>query len=352
MKRLRMSVVFTLALAAFPSTAAEKAPRTPAQVQDATRLQVFLDRKGFSPGKIDGYFGDFTRKALAFYRQSRGESRVAEPALPPGTLPDLSGLGVEKLMPVFVTYTVTEADLAAVGPMAKTVKDQARQPSMPYENAAEAVAEKFHCDLKFLREMNPGKTATLKAGDRLLVPNVEPFELAAVAAIVPGHAVVPRAMPVNDPGVPWDPTQLEEMIREEAKAPVRLRIDVKKNMLLLYERDRLTGVYPVTVGSAQTRSPLGDWKVKGVAKMPDFRYDESVLKEGVRSSDYHILRPGPNNPVGVVWIALNKPGVGIHGTNSPDTIGRAVSHGCVRMANWDVARLIRKVKSGVPVAIH
>lgn len=108
----------------------------------------------------------------------------------------------------------------------------------------------------------------------------------------------------------------------------------------------------MTIGSERTESPVGDWKVRGVAKMPNFRHDKSMLKKGERSDKFHILPPGPNNPVGVVWIALNKKGIGLHGTSDPDSIGRSASHGCVRLANWDVVRLAGKVKAGVPVAIH
>jgi lipoprotein-anchoring transpeptidase ErfK/SrfK len=115
---------------------------------------------------------------------------------------------------------------------------------------------------------------------------------------------------------------------------------------------QLIAAFPITSGSDETASPLGEWKVQGVANLPDFRYDKKMLKEGERSDDFHILPPGPNNPVGVVWIALNKKGIGLHGTDSPDTIGRSASHGCIRLANWDIVKLARMVKGGVPVKIE
>jgi len=89
-----------------------------------------------------------------------------------------------------------------------------------------------------------------------------------------------------------------------------------------------------------------------VAKLPNFRYDKKMLKEGGRSDNFHMLPPGPNNPVGVIWIALNRKGVGIHGSDSPDAIGRNVSHGCIRLANWDIVKLASLVKGGVPVTIR
>jgi len=127
---------------------------------------------------------------------------------------------------------------------------------------------------------------------------------------------------------------------------------MKTNMLGVFEAEKLIAAYPVTVGSAHTASPIGDWKVRGVAKLPRFRYDKEMLAHGQRSADFYMLPPGPRNPAGVIWIALNKKGIGIHGTNDPDSIGRAVSHGCIRLANWDVVRLATKIKACDNVSIH
>ena len=123
-------------------------------------------------------------------------------------------------------------------------------------------------------------------------------------------------------------------------------------MLGVFEGEKIVAAYPVTVGSGQTTSPIGEWKARGIVKLPTFRYDERMLKRGERSKNFHLLPPGPNNPVGVMWIALNKKGIGIHGTNEPDTIGHSVSHGCIRLANWDVVRFAAKIKPGVPVSVH
>jgi lipoprotein-anchoring transpeptidase ErfK/SrfK len=131
-----------------------------------------------------------------------------------------------------------------------------------------------------------------------------------------------------------------------------VKIDTKINMLEVYEGDKLIAAYPVTIGSAQTASPVGEWKVRRITKLPTFRYDKEMLLHGRRSGNFYLLPPGPRNPVGVMWIALNKKGIGIHGTNEPDSIGRAASHGCVRLTNWDVLRLATKIKSGDSVSIH
>ena len=118
------------------------------------------------------------------------------------------------------------------------------------------------------------------------------------------------------------------------------------------EGEKLVATYPVTVGTAHTASPIGEWKVRGIAKMPTFRWDKEMLRHGNRSGDFYLLRPGPRNPVGVMWIALDKKGIGIHGTNDQASIGHAASHGCVRLANWDIVRLATKIKAGDKVSIH
>lgn len=313
-------------------------PRTKTEMEAATRLQVFLDRADFAPGKIDGHYGEFTLKALALFRESRGEKAAPAPDKP-DTAPDVSGLDLASIEPLFLSYTVTAADVENLGPVPEEVPAQAKLKALPYQTAAEALAEKFHTDVDFLSELNPGKTKDIKAGDTLSVPNVVPFDLSTVKNLKPGSELV-----AND---------IESDDKEEPEAgKTAVKIDTKTSMLTVHEDGKLIAAYPVTIGSEQTESPIGDWKVRGVAKLPDYRHDEALLKKGERSDTFHILPPGPNNPVGVVWIALNKKGIGLHGTSDPDSIGRSASHGCVRLANWDVIRLAEKIKAGVPVAIH
>ena len=362
---LRFAVVAALLSGTIlPAEARKKAPpeKKPSKVdiEAATRLQIFLDRANFSPGKLNGSYSDFTWKALALYRISRGEQPPQLPAQA-GTkgnvAPDISGLDLASIEPVFVPYTVTDADLQSVGPSPGGVSAQAKLKFLPYHDAAEAIAEKFHSDVHFLEQLNPGKMKTLKAGDQLIVPNVEPFDLALVKEIKPGSDIDSQA--AND--IEDQPEAQKSEIKEKNKetstiepAPpaVAVKIDTKTNMLEVHQGDKLIAAYPVTIGSAKNASPIGEWKVTRVTKMPTFRWDKEMLQHGQRSGNFHLLPPGPNNPVGVMWIALNKKGIGIHGTNDPDSIGRAASHGCVRLANWDVVRLATKIKSGDTVSIH
>ena len=333
------------------ATPKTNAPKT-AEIEAATRLQVFLDRANFSPGKIDGRYNDITRKALSLYRESRGEQ--PQPTPPQSgrhakAAPDVSGLDLGSMEPVFISYTITETDVQTVGQLPNHVPEEAKLKFLPYRDVADAIAEKFHSDIHFLEQLNPGKLKGLKAGDQLKVPNVEPFELASVKDIKPGSETASQAAnEVEDQPETQAPTSGES----GAPRNVSTKVDTKTNMLGVFEAEKLIAAYPVTIGSARNTSPIGDWKVRGIAKLPRFRYDKEMLEHGERSGNFYMLAPGPRNPVGVMWIALNKKGIGIHGTNDPGSIGRAASHGCIRLANWDVVRLATKIKAGDNVSIQ
>ena len=356
---LRSLLVATAFVVGIFSTLSAAEARSRADLEAATRLQVFLDRAEFAPGKIDGRYGEFTMKAVALYRRARGgpEAPTLEKnETKKAAAPDVSDLDLTSIEPLFLSYTVTDLDLKNIGELPASVPEQARQKSLPYKDAAEAIAEKFHTDVDFLAELNPGKTKAIKAGDTLTVPNVEPFELPEVKDLKPGSDVA--ALAVNDVDdvaeakLGKGKKSRDKKESKSAEPTTAVKIDTKTNMLTVYEGGKLIAAYPVTIGSAQTESPVGDWIVRGIAKLPNFRYDKAMLNTGERSSNFHLLPPGPNNPVGVLWIALNKKGIGLHGTSDPDAIGRSASHGCVRLANWDVVRLAGKVKTGVPVSIH
>ncbi len=303
-------------------------------MEETVRLQVFLDRAEFAPGKIDGRYGEFTAKALALYRQAHECEPVSDhPALAEceedsGAPSDLSDLDLASVEPVFVLYTVTEADLQTVGILPESLDEQEKQRWLPYQDAAEAIAEKFHADVDFLAEINPAMRHGLNAGDQLLVPNVIPFDVTAVKNLKPGEDL--------EPGEP----------------PAAIRVDTESNMLMVFQAGELLAAYPVSVGTGRTESPRGEWRVRGVTRMPSCRYDEAMLTRGERSENFHMLPPGPNNPLGVLWISLNRRGVGLHGTDEPEEVGHVASHGCVRLANWDIVRLARKVCDEVPVLIE
>jgi lipoprotein-anchoring transpeptidase ErfK/SrfK len=359
----RFAIIAVLISSGILPATARKKPRTQtpnkANIEAATRLQIFLDRANFSPGKLDGTYNEFTWKALALYRQSRGEP----PQFPPvhgkrksNVAPDVAGLDLDSIGAVFAPYTVTDADLASVGPLPSSIAAQAKLKFLPYRDAADDIAEKFHSEVHLLEQLNPGKMKTIKPGDQLMVPNVEPFDLGSVRKIKPGSELSER--PAND--IEYQPEPQNQNADknnqpkkdEVASTPIVIKIDTKINMLGVFQGEKLIAAYPVTIGSAHTASPIGEWKVSRITKMPTFRYDKEMLQHGRRSGNFHLLPPGPRNPVGVMWIALNKKGIGIHGTNDPGTIGRAASHGCIRLANWDIVRLATKIKRGDNVSIH
>lgn len=355
MRTLLLSGFSLAALLLTTSGAETKKKPDHAKLEEMTRLQVFLDHANFGPGKIDGKTGEFTRKALERYREAQGmpdKKSESKKKGSKGEQIDISGLDLQSVGEPFISYTVISEDLDGLGEVPKSPAEQAKLKFLPYQTAWERISEKFHVDPDFLEELNPAiKPESLKEGDQLTVPNVEPFELATVKDIKPGEALKKDETPPADTQSAEGNEKKEDSTEEQQSEKVAIRIDTGANMLEVRLGDRLIAAFPVTPGSDDIPTPLGEWKVKGVATMPDFRYDKKMLNEGVRSEESNLIPPGPNSPVGVIWIALNKPGIGIHGTNDPETIGRAASHGCIRLANWDAVKLARMVKGGVPVTI-
>jgi lipoprotein-anchoring transpeptidase ErfK/SrfK len=293
-------------------------PLTPEQRDALVRLQVFLDRALFSPARIDGRGGELTRRALNAYRRSQNLEPLAQ---------EKEHL-VDPDSPLYGEYTIREEDLRWVGNVPPTQSLQSRQRALPYTSLAEFVSERFHCTEELLAQLNPDlKLATLKAGDHLRVPDVEPFCL---------EQVIPTAALPDD-----------ETLRARS-----IRISLKDRLLELSEEGRLLAAFPIAVGSPALPTPKGNWRIYGISLMPVFRWDQGVLQRGVRTNQFFMLPPGPNNPVGVAWCALNRPGIGIHGTNAPESIGGAVSHGCMRVANWDVIRLTKLISPGISVVIE
>jgi lipoprotein-anchoring transpeptidase ErfK/SrfK len=294
-------------------------PKAPEPIEDLLRLQIFLDGKLFGPGKVDGRPGEFTTKALKRYQKSQGlpETEVIDHTL------DISSIGE-----TYTTYTIREEDLKFVGVVPTQPSAQSKKKYLPYDSLLEFLTERFHCAPDFLEYINlPVKMSALKPGDTVKVPNVQPFiieELTPVAKL---------------PEVPEFKTRV-------------IKINTIEKMLDLWDGEKLLASLPITPGSGYLATPPGTWRIIGITQMPTFRWDKSVLEYGVRSSNFYTLPIGPNNPVGIMWIGLSKPGIGIHGTNSPQTIGRSSSHGCMRTANWDVIRLVKQISAGMTVIIE
>lgn len=284
--------------------------------ETSVKLQIFLDNSDFGPGKIDGRMGEFCRKALVHYKRAHG---MAETGAVDSWLFD-------QVPQTYTDYVISEEAMNFVGETASKPSEQSKLKRMKYGSLLEFVAERYHSAEDFLKKLNPGMNLeNLKVGDTVKVPNVLPFKI----------------------------EDLKEGFAEKnpAFANRKIFIDTKDRFLLIYDDKQLVAEFPITPGSSSLPAPLGLWKILGIATLPVFRHDEGVLNRGEKSSVFYNLPPGPNNPVGILWMGLNKPHVGVHGTNNPETIGRAASHGCIRTANWDAARVKELVTVGNPVSI-
>lgn len=296
--------------------------RRPLPTQDTvTRLQIFLDEHSFGPGKIDGRWGEFVGKALQRFQTTNGQE-------PSGQVDSALQQELQKISPVYTTCTLTEGDLHWIGKVPSTPVGMAKLTKISYRSALDYLSERYHTDPAFLRKLNPARNLDdLKRGSTVQVPNVQPFRIETIQAV---------------PDLPPRPEFAQRVIR----------VDTRAHMLDLVDANRVLASYPITPGSKSLPAPIGTWKVVKVTTMPVFRWDEAMLNHGERSSHFYTIPPGPRNPVGIVWIGLNKKGIGIHGTDSPETIGRSASHGCIRLANWDAARVVNQVTVGMTVEIY
>jgi lipoprotein-anchoring transpeptidase ErfK/SrfK len=283
-----------------------------------TRLQIFLDQQNFGPGIIDGRWGEFSGKALVHY--ARAHNLQVTPAI-------YDQLPLDSVYPIYTEYTITPQDETTVGDLPTQPSEEAKLKRMPYPSLLTFIEERYHASPDFLKKINPGRNLDLlKAGDVVRVPNVAPFALEAI----------------KDHKIPDHP---EFALRS-------IYVSVEDKMLDLYDGPRLIASFPITPGSSALPAPPGVWNIIGIFTLPEFRWDEAMLEHGRRSANFFQIPPGPRNPVGILWCGLNKTGIGIHGTNTPETIGRAASHGCIRLANWDAIKFSTMVTTGLPVTIE
>jgi lipoprotein-anchoring transpeptidase ErfK/SrfK len=284
--------------------------------ETSVKLQIFLDNSDFGPGKIDGRMGEFFRKALVHYKRAHS---MAETGAVDSWL-------LDQVPETWTTFTIPPEAENFVGATSNKPSEQAKLKRLNYGSLLELVAERYHSAEDFLKKINSGMNLeNLKVGDTVKVPNVLPFKI----------------------------EDLKEGFAQPnpAFANRKIFIDTKDRFLLIYDDKQLVAEFPITPGSSTLPAPMGLWKILGIATFPVFRHDEGVLQHGQKSSVFYNLPPGPNNPVGILWMGLNKPHVGIHGTNNPETIGRAASHGCIRTANWDAARVKELVTVNNAVSI-
>jgi len=294
---------------------ARRAPAAPTlECGDLVGFQVLLDRQAFSPGEIDGRTGANFSHVLAALQTAR--------KLQPTGQPDCDtwkALGGDSAEPTITTYTLTDEDVK--GPFEKIppkLAEQSHLDALGYQSTTELIAERFHSSPALLARLNPGVAMT--AGNTIKVPAVTAFDAAAKPA------------------------------RDAEAGDITIQVSREESALRATRADgTLVFFAPVSSGSTHDPLPPGDWKVNGVSWHPTFHYNPDLFWDAKATDEKALIKAGPNNPVGVVWVALNLEHYGIHGTPEPGHIGHTESHGCVRMTNWDAAHLASLVKPGTPV---
>jgi lipoprotein-anchoring transpeptidase ErfK/SrfK len=274
------------------------------------KAQVLLDRARFSPGVVDGHDGENVKNALRAFEKARGLNED-------GMLDDEVWAKLNEVSPepVLVEYKIAGEDVK--GPFTKIpdrMEDQADLDRLGYSGPEELLAEKFHMDRDLLKALNPGKRFD-EAGASIVVANVA------------------RPLDAADQG-----------------KVARIEIAKKERVLRALAEDGSTlAVYPASIGSKDKPAPTGTYTVRAVVRNPDYTYNPDYAFKGVKTKEKFQIKPGPNNPVGTVWIDLSAESFGIHGSPEPDTVGKAYSHGCARLTNWDAEELAHMTKKGTPV---
>ena len=287
------------------------APATDQPITSALELQVELHRHGFSCGSIDGVAGAQTAAALRAVQRAAGITDT-------GNLDAATRQYVRLTAPALGEYRFTAIELAELHPVPDTWLGKSQMTAMNYGSALELVAERFHAHPDLIRRLNP---------------NIN------WSAVLPGTKVV---VPAAD-----------HVVVSGTAAQVVISLGAHE-LEVVDSLSRVIAHFPVSIARMAEKRPVGELHVTVVIPNPDYTFDPDMFPESAEGKALGrplLIPPGPRNPVGLVWIGLDRPGYGIHGTPAPENIGRTESHGCFRLANWDAITLEGIVHVGMPVMV-
>ncbi len=277
--------------------------------RDTLALQVLLDRQNLSCNCVDGVWGARTEIALVTWQTLNG--------LPATGVPDATVLqALGGVTNVLARYTVTENDLTNnIAPVPVAWEERAKMPALKYETIQEMLAEKGHTSQRAIERLNPGLAwPNPPAGTEVVVP-----DCSSSLSVKAGS----------------------------------IRIALTRMEITVFDANgKMIALFPCSIARDKSRRPAGELSVKNVAPNPTYLYDPQLFVPGGPKTSKLVIPPGPNNPVGLAWVGLSLQGYGVHGTPLPENIGRAESHGCFRLANWNAVKLIKMVRPGVPVVVE
>lgn len=315
-----------------------------AKGSEAVRLQIFLDSQHLGPGVIDGRIGTFTHHAIESWNEIHGHpvsDRVA-----------VMRAAQQAVQAPLAIATVPNVASKWLNPDLPTDRElQSKVKRLGYRSLAEFMAERYHTDVEFLEELNgAARLKKLAVGDEVVVPAVAPFVIEALNGVQ-----FQRREDLAQRHVVVDTVRHQLRIYDGMPTALLVHPNEEGGTASVSTPNRaLVASFPITPGQKKFIH-FGMWQVKTCVELPTWRYDKLLLETGKRSkqaSAVFDLPPGPNSPVGVLWAGLDKPGIGLHGTADPETIGRAQSAGCIRLANWDAIRLPLFISPGTTVEIR
>jgi lipoprotein-anchoring transpeptidase ErfK/SrfK len=345
------------------------------------QAQVVLDRQGFGPGVIDGKMGLSTKHALQGFQEAHGLTVSGELDQPTKqALAQWSNIPATRVVRIPADWAQGDYQ-----PIPKKPEEQAQMQHLGYESLDERLAERFHTTAAVLKQLNPGgkpvgvAAAALAGGGEATaqgnakaaeqtraIPSPSPSPSASASSSADTTSVFAAGQLVRVPNIgadridpdkvqdkTWQATLASLGVGTDQPHAAKIVVDKSEGSLKAYDGGgKLVAEFTVTTGSHHDPLPIGTWGITGIEHNPSFNYNPDLFWDANATDTKERLPPGPNGPVGVVWIDLTKPHYGIHGTPEPRTIAKTQSHGCIRLTNWDVLKVAAAVKAGTPAVLQ